>query len=101
MERHNLSPQQFLELDCECKILHFLEIGYEPFHLTGDDGIIDELDEIVAEQLAARYPELSVAASAPQKGNSNGDSNIDGNSNGNDARPTPPLLDAFLSSKGL
>jgi hypothetical protein len=48
MERHGLSVQQFLDLDRECGILSFLEAGYEPFHLTGDEGILDELDAYVA-----------------------------------------------------
>ena len=54
MKRHNLTPLQFVELDKEYQILHFLEIGYEPFHLTGDEGILDELDEIIEEQRAAK-----------------------------------------------
>jgi len=53
MRRHNLTPLQFVEMDRLYHILHFLEIGYEPFHLTGDEGVLDELDEIVAEQQAA------------------------------------------------
>ena len=50
MRRHNLTPFQFVERDRQFHILHFLEIGYEPFHLTGDEGVLDELDEIVSEQ---------------------------------------------------
>lgn len=52
MQRHNLTPMQFVEKDKQYHILHFLEIGYEPFHLTGDEGVLDELDEIIAEQQA-------------------------------------------------
>ena len=54
MKRHNLTKDQFLEIDRECGILHVLEIGYEPFHLTGDEGILDELDEIVGERLVPK-----------------------------------------------
>jgi len=50
MRRHNLTPSQFVERDKRYNILRFLEIGYEPYHLTGDEGVLDELDEIVAEQ---------------------------------------------------
>jgi len=50
MRRHNMTPLQFVEWDKLYKILHLLEVGYEPFHLTGDEGVLDELDEIVAEQ---------------------------------------------------
>ena len=47
MERHNLSPTEFLALNERKDILGFLRLGYEPFHLTGDEGILDELDEYV------------------------------------------------------
>ena len=57
MQRHNLSPMQFVEQDKQYHLLHFLEIGYEPFHLTGDEGILDELDEIVKEQRCAKMSE--------------------------------------------
>ncbi|MDR1676839.1 MAG: DUF3791 domain-containing protein, partial [Deltaproteobacteria bacterium] len=54
MRRHDLTPLQFVERDKQYHILHLLEVGYEPFHLTGDEAVLDELDEIVAEQQAAR-----------------------------------------------
>ncbi|MCL2050456.1 MAG: DUF3791 domain-containing protein [Lachnospiraceae bacterium] len=44
MERHGLSPEKFIALDKQKDILGFLKLGYEPFHLTGDEGILDELD---------------------------------------------------------
>ena len=47
MVRHDLTTQEFLELDRENDIIGFLRIGYEPFHLTGDEGVLDELDEYV------------------------------------------------------
>ena len=47
MERHKLSPQDFLSLNEEKDILGFLRMGYEPFHLTGDEGILEELDVYV------------------------------------------------------
>ena len=47
MKRHNLNPSQFLELDKKFGILEFLETGYEPFHLTGKEGILDELEEYI------------------------------------------------------
>ena len=56
MRRHNLTPLQFVEMDKRYHILRFLEIGYEPFHLTGDEGVLDELDEIVAEQQSSVSP---------------------------------------------
>ena len=56
MRRHNLTPMQFVEMDKQYRILRLLEIGYELFHLTGDEGVLDELDEIVAEQQTSASP---------------------------------------------
>ena len=53
MKKHSLTPEQFLELDEKYDILHFLDIGYEPFHLTGSEGVLAEIEEIIAEQRAA------------------------------------------------
>jgi hypothetical protein len=50
IKKHKLTPQQFLELDKKCDILGFLETGYEPFHLTGAQGVLDELESYIAEQ---------------------------------------------------
>ena len=47
MERHGLSPDKFLVLNAQKDILGFLRLGYEPFHLTGDEGILEELDTYV------------------------------------------------------
>ena len=47
MERHGLSPEVFIELDAQKDILGFLRLGYEPFHLTGDEGVLEELDAYV------------------------------------------------------
>lgn len=44
MRKHNLTAQEFLELDKKSDLLGFLEDGYEPFHLTGVDGIMDEVE---------------------------------------------------------
>ena len=47
MRKHHLTPEQFLELDKRSDLLGFLEDGYEPFHLTGVDGIMDEVERYV------------------------------------------------------
>jgi hypothetical protein len=47
MERHGLTPEEFLVMDAQKDILGFLRLGYEPFHLTGDEGILEELDAYV------------------------------------------------------
>jgi len=47
MARHGLTAQEFLALDKDKDIIGFLRIGYEPFHLTGDEGVLEELDAYV------------------------------------------------------
>jgi hypothetical protein len=47
MRQHNLKPCEFVELDAKYGILRFIEIGYEPFHLTGKQGVIDEVEDYV------------------------------------------------------
>ncbi|MDR0445922.1 MAG: DUF3791 domain-containing protein [Oscillospiraceae bacterium] len=54
MRRHNLSPEHFLELDREFDILHFLDIGYEPYHLTGPEGVLAEIENIIERQRSAK-----------------------------------------------
>ena len=50
MERWGKNTESFLELDEKYGILRFLRIGYEPFHLTGEEGIAEEVERYVAEQ---------------------------------------------------
>jgi hypothetical protein len=64
MKRHNISIEQFRQQDREYDILGFLEDGYEPYHLTGDEGVLDEIDAIVAGQKAAKS-----GAATPSAGN--------------------------------
>ena len=47
MRKHNLKPADFIILDRNYGILHFIEEGYEPFHLTGTEGIIEEVDDYI------------------------------------------------------
>jgi len=47
MRERNIKPADFVKLDREYSILRFIEDGYEPFHLTGTQGIIDEIDDYV------------------------------------------------------
>jgi len=47
MERHKILPQEFLDLLKKKDILKFLRLGYETFHLTGDEGVLEELDSYV------------------------------------------------------
>jgi hypothetical protein len=57
MRQHNLTPQEFIELDKEYNILHFLEIGYEPFHLSGTQGVVEEVEEYIERRKAATVVE--------------------------------------------
>jgi hypothetical protein len=50
MKQHHLSPKEFLEMDKKYGILYFLETGYEPFHLTGNQGILQEVEDYIAIQ---------------------------------------------------
>jgi hypothetical protein len=47
MRKHNLTQDQFLALDERCDLLGFLEDGYEPLHITGVDGIMDEVERYI------------------------------------------------------
>ncbi|MCL2605584.1 MAG: hypothetical protein FWD90_14015 [Defluviitaleaceae bacterium] len=44
IKRHKISLQDFLELDKQKDILGFLRLGYEPFHLTGEENVMEALD---------------------------------------------------------
>jgi len=52
MRRYNMSLDEFTELDDKYAILEFIEDGYEPFHLTGNEGILEEIHEYINEQRA-------------------------------------------------
>jgi len=47
MRERNIKPAEFINLDREYGILSFIENGYEPFHLTGTQGVIDEIDDYI------------------------------------------------------
>jgi hypothetical protein len=49
---HNMSVGDFLKLDRETDLLPFVADAYELFHLTGDPGILEEVDEYVRGALA-------------------------------------------------
>jgi hypothetical protein len=48
MRRHTLTPSEFLEEDAKFGILRFIASGYEPFHVAGSDGVIDEVENFIA-----------------------------------------------------
>jgi len=47
MRQRNLNPMDFIELDNKYGILRFIANGYELFHLTGTQGVIDEIDDYI------------------------------------------------------
>lgn len=47
MKTQNLTVQEFLTLDEKYGILDFIEVGYEPFHLMGNQGILDEIQSLI------------------------------------------------------
>jgi hypothetical protein len=51
---HNLSVAEFLKLDRETDLLSFVADAYEPFHLTGDPGILEEVDAYIADMHEGR-----------------------------------------------
>ncbi|GHU78455.1 hypothetical protein AGMMS49992_29110 [Clostridia bacterium] len=56
MRQHNLKPIDFVDLDRKYGILRFIEIGYEPFHLTGTQGVVDEVEDYVRIQRERDLP---------------------------------------------
>ena len=58
MRERNIKPADFIELDREYEILSFIENGYEPFHLTGTQGIIDEIDDYIRIQRERPKPKI-------------------------------------------
>jgi len=53
MHKYNLSARDFVELDEKFKILDFIAEGYEPFHLMGNQGILNEVREYIEAQTRA------------------------------------------------
>jgi hypothetical protein len=49
---HNMTIDDFLKLDMDTDLLPFIADAYEQFHLTGDPGIIEEIDDYVRGILA-------------------------------------------------
>jgi hypothetical protein len=44
---HKMTIDEFNLLDKKTDLLSFVASSYEPFHLTGDAGIMDEVDEYI------------------------------------------------------
>jgi len=50
MLRWQKTVHEFLYLDSLYGILDYLLLGYEPFHLTGDEGIAEDVEEFIRMQ---------------------------------------------------
>jgi len=50
MARWNKTINEFLDIDEKYGILEFLILCYEPFHLTGEAGIAEEVELFIKEQ---------------------------------------------------
>ena len=44
---HHMSISDFIKLERETNLLPFVADAYEPFHLMGDQGILDEVEDYV------------------------------------------------------
>lgn len=50
MARWKKTVEEFLQLDALYGILDYLLIAYEPFHLTGEEGIAEEIEAFIGLQ---------------------------------------------------
>ncbi|MDR0852060.1 MAG: DUF3791 domain-containing protein [Clostridiales Family XIII bacterium] len=42
-----ITIQEFLSIDDKYRLLDYIRAGYEPFHLMGDEGILNEIEEYI------------------------------------------------------
>jgi hypothetical protein len=49
---HKMTIDDFLKLDRKTDLLQFVADAYELFHLTGDPGILEEVDDYIRGALA-------------------------------------------------
>ena len=50
IKKWKITPEKFVELDKKYKILWYIRLCYEPFHLTGDEGIAEEIEKFIVDQ---------------------------------------------------
>jgi hypothetical protein len=53
---HEMTIDDFLELDRKTDLLRFVADAYEPFNLMGDPGILEEVDSYILEALRNSEP---------------------------------------------
>ena len=49
-KRNNLSSDEFIELNGRYSILEFIAEHYESFHLSGNEGILEDINEHIKKQ---------------------------------------------------
>ena len=54
IKKYNISIDEFNKLDDKYAIIEFIEDGYEPFHLTGNEGKLEVIDAYIKEQRAVK-----------------------------------------------
>ncbi|MBZ9634172.1 DUF3791 domain-containing protein [Clostridium sp. FP1] len=48
--RWRITPKTFIEKDEKYNILRYIRLCYEPFHLTGEEGIAEDIEEFIRER---------------------------------------------------
>jgi hypothetical protein len=56
ISKYNLSLDEFLELDEKYDLLEFIGEGYEPFHLMGNEGILNEIHDYLQMAQKTKQP---------------------------------------------
>jgi len=54
IKRWNTTTEQFLKIDENHDILGYIRLCYEPFHLTGSEGIAEDIERYITERGGAR-----------------------------------------------
>ena len=49
-KRWKISTESFLALDAQYSIMRLLRTGYEGYHLTGEEGIAEDVEEYIKQQ---------------------------------------------------
>ena len=48
MKKHDMLPDEFLEFAEKKDLFGYLDLAYESLHLTGPEGIMDEVERFVS-----------------------------------------------------
>ena len=50
INKWGITPGKFVDLDQKYRILWYIRLCYQPFHLTGDEGIAEDIEKFIEEQ---------------------------------------------------